>query len=156
MSSELGAALPDDLFRLLGGAAPADTFRQVLVLTSVDADGAPRHALLSPYEVVARSPSRLLVLLYRTSRSSANLAERPRLALLAVDPSMSYCVIGSARALPGLDEAPREALFEVAVTGVREDRLPTARIASGITFEGHDPGMVPEDRRRVLARLRRL
>lgn len=153
MGRDLGPRLPEDLLLFLGAPGPPEKFASVLVLTTVGGDGFPRHALLSPYEVAARSESRLLLLLYKDSSTSDNLRARQRLSMLVVDPSMSYTVNGLARERAALPEAPNEALFEVAVSAVREDRLPTARITSGLRFEGFDPGMTPEDRRLVFARL---
>jgi len=50
-------------------------------------------------------------------------------------------------------EAPTETLFELTVERVLEDSLATARILTGITFEGYDPGMTQESRELVFQRL---
>lgn len=154
MSQDKGSNLPEDLSRFLGDSGPADKFQQVILFTTTDAEGWPRHGMLSPYEVVARSTTRVLMLLYASSRSSQNLERDGRVSLIVVHPEMSYYVFCSARALPAIPEAPDETLFELEVQRVVEDTLPTARILSGITFEGYDPGMTAESRQAVFQKLR--
>ncbi len=153
MSTELGALLPEKLQRLLADPADPSSGRQVLIATTLDPDGWPRHAMLSPREVVARSRSRLLALLYEESRSSCNLRREGRISLVVINPEMSYYVRASACERAGLPEAPREALFELRVEQVLEDVIETARIVTGLTYEGHDPGVDPERRRAVWRRL---
>jgi hypothetical protein len=153
MSTELGDVLPEKLRGFLADPTDPANGRQVLVATTLDPDGWPRHALLSPREVVARGPSRLLALLYEDSRSSRNLRRDGRLSLVVVNPEMSYYVFASASQRPGLAEAPHESLFELRVERVVEDVLETARIVTGLTYEGHDPGAPPEERQAVWRRL---
>lgn len=152
MSRELGGRLPEALFAFLRAEQPEEKFRRVLPLTTVDADGTPRHALLSPFEVTAADPGRLRLLVYATSRTRDNLARGSRASLLIVDAAFSCYVYGRARSL-ALTLTPREQAFELAVERVHEDALPTARILTGITFSGYDPGTSLEERRAVFRRL---
>jgi len=153
MSSELGPRLPDDLVAFLRATEPPDKFRLVVPLTTLDADGWPRHALLSPWEIVARDASRLRLLVYDSSRTSANLARDGRLSLLFLGPAWSLYVFAQARLVGPLEGAPGETLFEAEVRLVVEDVLASARLTSAVTYEGDDPGMDAERRRAVFARL---
>ncbi len=153
MSKDLGTTLPTDLLDFLSSSEPASKFQEVILFSTVDEDGWPRHGLLSPREVVAKDPSRLLLLLYSNSRSTANVEREGKISLVLVNPNMSYYVYCSAQSLPPMAEAPTETLFELKVERVLEDSLATARILTGITFEGYDPGMTQENRELVFQRL---
>ncbi|MEE8583926.1 MAG: pyridoxamine 5'-phosphate oxidase family protein, partial [Acidobacteriota bacterium] len=153
MSQDLGANLPQDLFQFLSSAGPEENSHQVILFTTIDADGWPRHGMLSPYEVVARDPGHILMLLYRDSRTTRNLEREGKVSLVLINPDMSYYVSCSARPLPSIAEAPQECLFALKVERVLEDVLPTASILTGITFEGYDPGMTSENRRQAFGKL---
>ena len=153
MSQDRGTTLPEDLLDFLSGSEPASKFNQVILFSTIDEDGWPRHGLLSPREVVAKDPSRLLLLLYSQSRSTVNVQREGKISLVLVTPSLSYYVFCVARPLPSMAEAPTETLFELTVERVLEDSLATAKILTGITFEGYDPGMTQENRELVFQRL---
>jgi len=153
MGRDLGPALPRELVDYLRAAPPAAKFLNAFVLTTVDADGVPRHALLSAHEVVAKDAGALLILLRPQSRSADNARSGRALSLLIVVPETSHAIAGVAEERAALDEAPGEALFDVRVVNVREDRLATARITSGITFDGGDPGETAESRHRAFKKL---
>ena len=153
MSKDLGSSLPEDLLDFLSRAEPDEKFKQVVLFSTMDEGGWPRHGLLSPREVVAKDPKRLLLLLYRDSQSTRNLHREGKVSLVLIDPTMSYYVCCKARPLPSLPDAPHETLFELAVERVVEDSLPTASITSGISFEGYDPGMTEENRKLVFQQL---
>ena len=153
MSKLLGASLPEDLFTLLRTVEPPEEDKKVILLTTVDDDGWPRVAMLSRFELVAKSQERLLMLLYASSQSTENLQKTGRVCLTAIDPDMSYYVCCSARPIFSIPEAPSELLFELTVERVLEDSLPTAKIISGIAFEGYDPGMTRENREEVFEKL---
>jgi hypothetical protein len=103
--------------------------------------------------MVARDQERILLLVYASSRSCANLRRDGRVTFLVVNPMMSYYIFGRAAERPPIPEAPGCTLFEVSVQWVAEDVLPTARIQTALTFEGFDPGMVPEARERAFLAL---
>ena len=153
MSKQLGASLPEELFNLLRTVEPPREDKKVILLTTVDDDGWPRHAMLSRFELVAKSQERLLMLLYGSSQSTKNLQKTGQVCLTAIDPDMSYYVCCNARLISSIPEAPSEVLFELTVERVLEDALPTAKITSGITFEGYDPGMTRENREEVFEKL---
>ena len=153
MSRELGATLPENLLDFLSSTEPGEKFKQVILFSTTDEDGWPRHGLLSPREVVAKDSNRLLLLLYSNSHSAANMQREGKISLVLVNPNMSYYVLCTARPLPPLPDAPSETLFELTVERVLEDSLTTAKILTGITFEGYDPGMTQENREIVFQRL---
>ncbi|MGE0452042.1 MAG: hypothetical protein AB7O37_07420 [Vicinamibacteria bacterium] len=153
MSSELGPRLPADLVAFLRAPEPADKFRLVIPVTTLDRDGWPRHAQLSPWEIVARDAGLLRLLVYDSSRTCANLARDGRLSLLFLSPAWSLYVFAQARQAASLEEAPGEALFQADVRLVVEDVLASARLTSAVTYEGDDPGLDPERRRAIFARL---
>jgi hypothetical protein len=153
MSKNLGATLPQDLLDFLSATEPGEKFKQVILFSTTDEDGWPRHGLLSPHEVLAKDSERLLLLLYSNSNSTANLQREGKIALVVVNPTMSYYVFCTARPLSPLADAPSETLFELTVERVLEDSLTTAKILTGITFEGYDPGMTQENRKTVFQQL---
>jgi hypothetical protein len=153
MSKNLGATLPDDLLDFLSSTEPGDKFKQVILFSTTDEDGYPRHGLLSSHEVLAKDSKRILLLLYSNSQSTANLQREGKISLVLVNPDMSYYVFCSARPLSPLADAPSETLFELTVERVLEDSLTTAKILTGITFEGYDPGMTQENRKVVFQQL---
>ncbi len=153
MSKNLGATLPEDLLEFLSSTEPGEKFKQVILFSTTDEDGWPRHGLLSPREVVAKDSNRLLLLLYSQSHSTINVQREGKISLVLVNPNMSYYVLCAAQALSPLPDAPSETLFELTVERVLEDSLATARILTGITFEGYDPGMTQENREIVFQQL---
>ena len=153
MSKNLGATLPEDLLDFLSSTEPGEKFKQVILFSTTDEDGWPRHGLLSAREVLAKDSKRLLLLLYSNSHSSANLQREDKISIVLVNPNMSYYVFCKARPLSPLPDAPSETLFELTVERVLEDSLATARILTGITFEGYDPGMTQENRKIVFQQL---
>jgi len=153
MSKNLGATLPEDLLDFLSSTEPGDKFKQVILFSTTDEDGWQRHGLLSAREVLAKDSKRLLLLLYSNSHSSANLQREGKISIVLVNPNMSYYVFCRARPLSPLPDAPSETLFELTVERVLEDSLATARILTGITFEGYDPGMTQENRKIVFQKL---
>jgi hypothetical protein len=156
VSRDLGPRLPQDLLAFLQEPPPAEKFSRVVPFTTLDADGWPRHGMLSPWELTAASAEVLVALLYADSRSSHNLRRDGRLTLQLVSPEMSYAVFAAASSLPPLDEAPGEQPFELHVVRVVEDVLETARIVTPLRFAGHDPGTSPERRLAVHRALRRI
>ena len=153
MSKNLGSTLPEDLLDFLSSTEPGEKFKQVILFSTTDEDGWPRHGLLSAREVLAKDSKRLLLLLYSNSHSSANLQREGKISIVLVNPNMSYYVFCKARPLSPLPDAPSETLFELTVERVLEDSLSTARILTGITFEGYDPGMTQENRKIVFQQL---
>ena len=97
------------------------------------------------------------MLTYANSRSTRNMKRTGTVTLLFVDEEMSYYVKGRCRETEiEIPEAPGEIVFSVEVMDVIDDRVPTAQVLTGITFEGYDPGMTREGRENVFRSLIRL
>ena len=73
MAKALGTRLPEDLFTLLRTVESQEEGKKVILFTTVDNDGWPRHGMLSRFELVAKSRELLLMLLYESSHSTTNL-----------------------------------------------------------------------------------
>ena len=153
MSKELGSTLPQDVLDYLSDSGQDGKFKDVILFNTVDEDGWPRHGLLSHHEVLAKDNQRLLILLYSDSNSTRNVEREEKLSLIVLNPDMSYYLFCRAHPLPSLPDAPSETLFGLTVERVVEDAIPTARILTGITFEGYDPGMTQENRQQVYQQL---
>jgi hypothetical protein len=153
MSKELGSTLPQDVLDYLSSSGKNSKSSEVILLSTVDENGWPRHGLLSHHELLAKDQQRLLILLYTDSSSTRNVERQGQLSLVIVNPDMSYYIFCRAHSLPSLPDAPSETLFGLTVERVVEDTIPTAKILTGITFEGHDPGMTQENREQVYRQL---
>ena len=128
--------------------------QRVILVTTVDQDGWPRHLMLSHYEVLAKDQSHLLMLTYADSKSAKNLLRTGIASLLFLDEEMNYYVrVKCQLSEKKIEEAPSEILFNVEVIDVLEDKYPTTKITSGIRFSGFDPGMTEENRKKVFQKL---
>jgi hypothetical protein len=152
MSRKIGTRLPDDLLQFFTVHPPHEEFKQVIQVTTLDEDGWPRHAMLSRWEVVARS-NEILLMLLRSSRTALNVQSTGRVTLAVINPSMSYYVFCAATTRRPISEAPDALLFELATRSVVQDVLPTARIVSAIMFEGYDDGFDQETRAQAYRKL---
>jgi hypothetical protein len=128
--------------------------QRVILVTTMDEDGWPRHMMLSHYEIVAKDQSHLLMLTYAESKSARNLLRTGAASLLFLDEEMNYyvrvkCTLDDRK----IAEAPSEILFRAEVVDVLEDKYPTTKITSGIRFTGFDPGMTEETRKQVFQKL---
>lgn len=146
--------MPEDLTMRLYQPDESRARQRVILVTTVDPDGWPRHAMLSHCEVVAKDRSQLFMLLYSTSKSAQNLARTGKASLLFLDEEMSYYVrVACSQMSQKIDGAPDETLFSAKVADVLEDKYPTTNITSGIRFKGFDPDMSEENRRKVFEAL---
>lgn len=155
LTKSLGPKLPQDLAMRLYQPDEANARGRVILVTTVDQDGWPRHFMLSHYEIVAKDQSHLLMLSYADSKSTRNLLRTGMASLLFLDEEMNYYVRVKCRLVDKkkIDEAPSEILFDAEVIDVLEDKYPTTKITSGIRYTGFDPGMTEEGRRRVFQKL---
>lgn len=133
MSQDIGATIPPPLRFEFGkrplGGQPA----QALLLITVDADGSPRIAVLSPAEVRAAGESRLRIVVRRGSTTSANLGGRPA-ALWCVLDGAAYAVRGTSQ--PSADEPDDSdaAAIELSITSILLDFAPEAPMLGGPTY----------------------
>jgi hypothetical protein len=127
---------------------------QALRLTTVDADGWPKAALLSPGDILALPNGRLRFAIFAGSGTAANLERDGRLTLsMALDRGMCSLrmrVRKCSQAMPELSLA----FFEAQVERVRVHVAPYADVSSGISFKLHEPSAVLSRWQREIAALR--
>ena len=154
MAKSLGPKLPPELAMRLYQPGETNSWQRVILVTTMDEDGWPRHMMLSHYEVVAKDQSHLLMLTYADSKSAKNLMSRGQASLLFLDEEMNYYVrVKCAPDKRKIADASGEMLFSAEVVDVLEDRFPTTKIISGLKYSGFDPGMSEENRKRVFQSL---
>jgi general stress protein 26 len=154
LAKSLGSRLPEDLALRLYQPNETNARQRVILVTTIDQDGWPRHLMLSHNEVVAKDQSHLLMLTYSDSKSAKNLIRNGVASLLFLDEEMNYYVrVKCKPSVKKIEEAPSETLFNAEVIEVFEDKYPTTKITSGIRFTGFDPGMTEENRKQVFQRL---
>lgn len=118
----------------------------VAIVATVDADGAPRTAAFG--SVVPVTPAKLRFGCNREHATFANLVREGRVMLAVfAPPDVAVGIRGRARLLrEQIGSWPSDAVIEVDVHEVKNDALPFAPIATGITYD------LPED---VAVRLER-
>lgn len=127
---------------------------QAVRLSTVNADGWPRAALLSAGDSLMLPDGRFRFAIFPNSGTAANLARDDRITLtLSVDGGM--CELRT-RAHPLQRSTPEVplALFEAQVEQVREHSARYADVTTGITFALHDPDAVLARWQRQIAALR--
>lgn len=127
MRSSLPAAAMAALRRPIGEA--------VAIVSTVDADGAPRTAAFGSMRSI--SPTSLRFGCNRSHDTFANLVRDGRVMVAVfAPPDVAVGVRGRAHTLrEQIPVWPTDAVIEIAVETVKNDFLPGAPIASGITYE---------------------
>jgi hypothetical protein len=87
-------ALTDDLYARLSGDAPDRHADQAILFCTVDADGRPRIAMLSYFELAARDRRTLHLAVYKDSRTCANVRRGGSATLVIVDAALACYVSG--------------------------------------------------------------
>ena len=143
--------LPEALLRYLDGSDLLHK-TQALRLSTVDANGWPRAALLSAGDALAISPQRLRFALFAQSTTAANLARDGRVTLsLALDRGLCELRAHTRRLAP--DAGPL-AFFEATVDEVHTHLAPYADLTNGLSFSLHEPATVQARWVRQLAALK--
>jgi Pyridoxamine 5'-phosphate oxidase len=156
MTTKLGSSLPHDLFTRLS-EDPDKNSKHVVIFSTLDQAGFPHHGMLSHYQLVAKDREKILMMIYSDSGSAKNIRRNHVVTLLFVDEEMSYYVKTNAREREQkIGEAENQSIFELTVKVVLEDKSPTAKISSGITFSGLDPGISAEQRYKIFKELKEL
>ena len=127
---------------------------QALRLSTVDADGWPKAALLSPGDVLALPNGRLRLAIFAGSGTAANLLRDGRLTLsMSLDGGMCSLRMRARKCSQDMPELSL-AFFEAEVERVRMHIAPYADVTSGISFTLHEPTAVLERWDREIAALR--
>ncbi|MFN3477447.1 MAG: pyridoxamine 5'-phosphate oxidase family protein [Candidatus Methylomirabilales bacterium] len=140
MSRLLGRSLPEAVRQKIGFRP--ETMGKAVLLITIDEVGFPHTAMLSFREVAAKDTERLRFCLSGSSRTSENLRQRRKAALLLIDEGSAYYIKGVAKELKAsIKGFPDLALFELTIEEVLEDEKPDFPITSGIQFKPpEDPG----------------
>ena len=124
--------LPASVLALLDGSDLESKVGVALQLVVSDDAGWPRVASISVGEVLAVSPSRMLLTLYTSSRTSAEFAARARGLLVLVDDG---AIVKVELAAATIGASSGRTTFDCTVAGVERDEVPYARVTNGIGFE---------------------
>lgn len=117
-----------------------------MVVCTVDADGSPRPAMLSYFEVAAPDRHNLRLAVYNDSRTCANMRERGKATLVIVDAGLVCYVSGSVvEIVPAMRDAPYNAKLNLRIEHVlfdepSPDLEPGSQMTSGMTYGPRAPG----------------
>jgi hypothetical protein len=132
--------LTEDLYRRLRGSEIASQASHAIVLCTVDADGWPRPAMLSYFEVAAPDRHNLRLAVYNNSRTCANMRERGKATLVIADAGLVCYVRGAVEELASaMREAPYNAKLNLRIEQVLFDEPPPdlepgVRVTSGMRY----------------------
>jgi hypothetical protein len=128
---------------------------QALRLSTVDADGWPKAALLSAGDVLALPNGRLRFAIFANSGTAANLARDGRLTLsMALDGGMYSLRLRVRKCGQGSTKEVPLALFEAEVERGRMHVASYADVTCGISFSLHEPAAALNRWRQQIAALR--
>jgi hypothetical protein len=135
MSQLLGKELPSELLQRLGGAAIEAQEGKIIPIFTIDEDGWAHPALLSYYEVIAKSASTLDMALWKNSSTANNLRKTGKITLMLSDFKTNYYLKGRVSELEyEMTGAAPVSRFRVALEQVIEDQEPNAEITTGLTY----------------------
>jgi hypothetical protein len=135
MSKLLGKVINEELLGRLSGNDISSTEGKALIIVTVDEQGWAHPAVLSYYEIVAKSEDRIDIAVGKTSTTGKNLRRTGKITLLVTDAGINYYIKGDARETrESLGKVPFMSLFRVEVAQLLEDQEPGATITSGIAF----------------------
>ena len=135
MSQLLGKDLTAALQQRLSGAEVQAHEGKIIPIFTIDEAGWAHPALLSYYELVAKSVSTLEMALWKDSSTAKNLRRAGKITLMISDLGVNYYLKGSVHELayemPG---AAPVSHFRVSLEQVIEDQEPNAEITTGLTY----------------------
>src|SRR3990172_9881591 len=136
MSQLLGKEFTEELFNRLNGEDVTSKTGKAIVLVTVDDKGWAHPAMLSYYEVVAKSRSRIDLAVGKTSATAENLRRTGKITILITDSGINYYIKGEAREVrASMDAVAFMFFFFAQVEQLSEDQEPDALITSGVTFQ---------------------
>jgi hypothetical protein len=159
VSRSLGSELPSDLLARLSGRDLESVASKVIQIVTLDASGWPHPAMLSYFEVIATSATRIRLAAYATSTTSGNLRRAGTLTLVVIDERTAYYIkahaVEIARTLRSTDwNAAFDCRIEqVLADEVNEEYEPGAYVVSGVTYFSPRRTQELERARLVLAEL---
>ncbi|MGH7771941.1 MAG: pyridoxamine 5'-phosphate oxidase family protein [Candidatus Binatia bacterium] len=148
MAKLIGKELPEDAFSLLKPGDFSSKRNRVVQIITVNPNGWPDAGMLSHADIVAKDKKTLRLATWGDGECASDLRHNGKLAVLVIDHDMAYYVKGIAEETKESGDKLKDinqeggnsplAFFKVRVEQVFEDRVPTARILSGVTFEGSE------------------
>jgi hypothetical protein len=155
MSKVVGSELTENLLERLTGADVSPYEGKIIPIFTLDPAGWPHPALLSYYEVVAKSPANLDMALWKESSTANNLRRTGKVTLMITDEGINYYIKGSVKELElEMAGAPQVSRFRVTVNQLLEDQEPNAQITSGMTYTRGRPREGTDFSAKVFALLR--
>jgi hypothetical protein len=139
MSENIGNKLPPPLRFDLGEKVTGEICRAVLLIT-VDAEGSPRVAVLSPGEVKALDERRLGIEVHGQTTTAKNLGRGSSALLWCVLDAAAYSMRGTPS--PAKPSAQGYAAFEITLNDVLKDFQAGSPMVAGPTYKnlGSDRG----------------
>jgi hypothetical protein len=135
MSKILGSELSEALSKRLSGAAIASHEGKIIPVFTLDESGWPHPALLSYYEIVAKSASTLEMAIWKDSSTANNLRRVGKISLMIIDEGVNFYIKGRVKELEKeMRGAPQVSRFQISVEQLLEDQEPNAHITSGMTY----------------------
>ena len=135
MSQLLGKDLPAALRQRLSGAEIDSHEGKIIPIFTIDERGWAHPALLSYYEIAAKSSTTLDMALWKDSSTAKNLRRAGKVTLMISDKGVNYYLKGAVGELhyemPGATPVSR---FRVTLEQVIEDQEPNAEITTGLTY----------------------
>jgi hypothetical protein len=136
MSQILGKELTPPLLQRMGGAEIEAHEGKIIPILTIDEAGWAHPALLSYYEIVAKSPATLDMALWKNSSTANNLRKSGKVTLMVSDRGVNYYLKGGVEELQfEMRGAAPVSRFRVALEQVIEDQEPNAEITTGMTYK---------------------
>ncbi len=155
MARFVSDSLPGDALALLRPGNLATKQNRVVQMITVDEEGWANAGMLSYADIIAKDGENLDLATWGDGECAADLRRNGRITLLVIDEDMAYYLKGRAReievpgdALTDVNDAGSHsalAYFHITVQGVFEDRVPTAKVLGGVTFEGSESEQIAHD-----------
>lgn len=136
MSQILGKELTPALLQRMGGAEIEAHEGKIIPILTIDEAGWAHPALLSYYEIVAKSSATLDMALWKNSSTANNLRKSGKVTLMVSDRGVNYYLKGGVEELQfEMRGAAPVSRFRVALEQVIEDQEPNAEITTGVTYK---------------------
>ena len=136
MSQILGKELTPALLERMGGAEIEANEGKIIPILTIDEAGWAHPALLSYYEIVAKSSATLDMALWKNSSTANNLRKSGKVTLMVSDRGVNYYLKGGVEDLQfEMRGAAPVSRFRVALEQVIEDQEPNAEITTGMTYK---------------------
>jgi hypothetical protein len=135
MSQVLGNELTPELLSRLDGREVESHEGKIIPIFTVDESGWPHPALLSYYEIVAKSQRTIDMALWKDSSTANNLRQTGKVTLMISDHTLNYYLKGTVSQTEAeMSGTPAVSRFRLTVEQVIEDQEPNAEITTGLTY----------------------